>query len=408
MTDVFEITGTVTLARHEGRFLKSGGDWIFDNEIADISADAADGSLVQVKDFDGYDMGAGFINRRSKITVRMLTRGHERPDAALFAARVRSCIEGRRVYSDLSCCRLIFGEADGFPGLVADLYSGYLVCQITALGMERLFPAILPLIREELAAAGTPVKGVLLRNDEKVREKEGLPLEKKFAGEAFDTRVPIVENGVKYIVDVMDGQKTGFFLDQKENRAAVQRLVGGLKKTKESVRVLDCFTHTGSFALNAARAGATQVLAVDASDLAIAQARENAEMNGWADRVQFLTADVFDFLPQQVQEKELYDLVILDPPAFTKSRNSVKAASRGYRQINSDGMRLVAPGGYLATCTCSHFMEPELFRKTIAEAAHIAHRRLSQVYSGTQAPDHTYLWGLSESLYLKFYIFRLD
>ena len=274
--------------------------------------------------------------------------------------------------------------------------------------MERLFPAILPLIREELAAAGTPVKGVLLRNDEKVREKEGLTLEKKFAGEAFDTRVPIVENGVKYIVDVMDGQKTGFFLDQKENRAAVQRLVGGLKKTKESVRVLDCFTHTGSFALNAARAGATQVLAVDASDLAIAQARENAEMNGWADRVQFLTADVFDFLPQQVQEKELYDLVILDPPAFTKSRNSVKAASRGYRQINSDGMRLVAPGGYLATCTCSHFMEPELFRKTIAEAAHIAHRRLSQVYSGTQAPDHTYLWGLSESLYLKFYIFRLD
>jgi 23S rRNA (cytosine1962-C5)-methyltransferase len=408
MADMFEITGTVTLKEHEGRFLKSGGDWIYDNEIASASSGVTDGALVQVHDFDGYLMGTGYINRRSKITVRMLTRGDEKAEAELFAARVRSCIEGRKAYSDLSCCRLIFGEADGFPGLVADLYSGYLVCQITALGMERLFPAILPVIREELAAAKVPVKGVLLRNDEKVREKEGLPLEKKFAGEAFDTRVPIVENGVKYIVDVMDGQKTGFFLDQKENRAAVQRLVAGMAGTKEKVRVLDCFTHTGSFALNAARGGAAQVLAVDASDLAVAQAQENARINGVSDRVQFLTADVFDFLPQQVREGKQYDLVVLDPPAFTKSRNSVKAAARGYRQINSDGMRLVVPGGYLATCTCSHFMDPELFQKTIAEAAHIAHRRLSQVYAGTQAPDHTYRWGMSESLYLKFYIFRLD
>lgn len=408
MEDVFAITGTVTIKEREGRFLKSGGDWLYDNEIASVSPGAADGALVQVKDFDGYLMGTGYINRRSKITVRMLTRGEERPDSGLFASRVRSCIRGRRVYSDLSCCRLLFGEADGFPGLVADLYSGYLVCQITALGMERLFPAILPVIRQELAAAGVAVKGVLLRNDEKVREKEGLALEKKFSGEAFDTRVPIVENGVKYIVDVMDGQKTGFFLDQKENRRAVQRLVAGLAGIKEDVRVLDCFTHTGSFALNAARAGATQVLAVDASDLAIAQAQENARINGVSDRVTFLTEDVFDFLPQQVQAGKQYDLVILDPPAFTKARSSIKAAARGYRQINSDGMQLVAPGGYLATCTCSHFMDPELFRKTIEQAAHIAHRRLSQVYFGTQAPDHTYRWGMSESLYLKFYIFCLD
>ena len=408
MADVFEITGTVTLKEREGRFLKSGGDWVYDNEIAAVSSGVTDGGLVQVQDFDGYVMGVGFINRRSKITVRMLSRRDAKPDAALFAARVRACVQERRVVSDLTCCRLIFGEADGFPGLVADLYSGYLVCQITALGMERLFPALLSIIREELAQAGVALKGVLLRNDEKVREKEGLPLEKKFVGDAFGTRVPIVENGVNYIVDVMDGQKTGFFLDQKENRAAVQKLVKGLTSVKSDVSVLDCFTHTGSFALNAAKAGAAHVLAVDASDLAIDQAMENAKLNGAENKVNFLTADVFDFLPQQLQEKKQYDLVILDPPAFTKSRNSVKAAARGYRQINSDGMRLVAPGGYLATCTCSHFMDPELFKKTVAEAAHIAHRQLSQVYFGTQAPDHTYRWGMSESLYLKFYIFHLD
>lgn len=408
MANVYDISGTVRIRKGEGRYLKSGGDWVYDNEIAHVDESVQDGSLVRVEDFDGYFLGTGFINRRSKITVRLLTRKQKEINDDFFTARARSCVAGRKVVSDPACCRLIFGEADGFPGLVVDRYGETLVCQITALGMERLFPAILPLLKSVLEEEGLPVKGVLLRNDEKVRLKEGLPLEKKFIGQPFDTQVPIVENGVNYFVDVLNGQKTGFFLDQKENRLAVQRLVRGLTHIQSSVRVLDCFTHTGSFALNAAKAGANDITAVDASQLAIEQAQENAKANGAEDLVHFKTADVFEFLPQQVEEGQHYDLVILDPPAFTKSRNSIKAAARGYRQINSDGMRLVRPGGYLATCTCSHFMEPELFRKTILEAAHLAHRRLSQVYFGTQAPDHTYLWQLSESLYLKFYIFRLD
>ena len=394
-------TGTVRLKKGEGRFLKAGGAWIYDNEIDTVTGEPADGTLVKVEDFDGYEMGTGFINSRSKIRVRMMTRKKgQTVGRALIAKRVADCINYRRHTVDMGSCRLIFGEADFLPGIVVDKFSDVLVVQSLALGIDRFKLDIVEELKLQLEQLGMPIRGVYERSDAKVRTQEGMERIKGFIGEPFDTKVPIVENGVKYIVDVADGQKTGFFLDQKNNRASIHKLCPDAK-------VLDCFTHTGSFALNAGIAGAKSVLGVDASDLAVAQAEENARLNGLEDTVKFQEADVFELLPELEKQGEQFDVVILDPPAFTKSRNSVKNAVKGYREINLRGMKLVRDGGYLATCSCSHFMTPELFTQTIKEAAANVHKRLRQVEYRTQAPDHPFLWAADESLYLKFYIFQV-
>ena len=275
-----------------------------------------------------------------------------------------------------------------------------LVVQSLALGIDRLKERIISLLKEVMAEDGITIRGVYERSDAKVRRQEGMELYKGFLGAPFDTKVEIEENGVRYMVDVCDGQKTGFFLDQKYNRLAVQRLC-------QDAKVLDCFTHTGSFALNAGLGGAKNVLGVDASELGVEQARENARLNHMEDRVEFLCADVFDLLPELERKGEQYDVVILDPPAFTKSRNSVKNAIKGYREINMRGLKLVKDGGFLATCSCSHFMTYELFTQTIQQAAKSAHKRLRQVEYRTQAPDHPILWAADESYYLKFYIFQV-
>ena len=391
----------VTLKKGEGRTLKAGGMWVYDNEIASVTGEFEEGDIVAVQDFDGYFMGYGFINTRSKITVRLMSRRREHPvNEALIRSRVEDAWNYRKAVTDTGCCRLIFGEADFLPGIVIDKFSDVLVVESLALGIDRLKPLILEAVKDVLARNGIAIRGIYERSDSKIRLKEGMERFKGFIGEPFDPKVEIEENGVRYLVNVAEGQKTGFFLDQKYNRAAVARLCPGKK-------VLDCFTHTGSFALNAGKAGAASVLGVDASDLGIEQARENAVLNHLEDRVQFQCADVFDLLPRLEEQGEQYDVVILDPPAFTKSRSSIKNAVKGYREINLRGMRLVKDGGFLATCSCSHFMDPELFARTIREAAHGAHRRLRQVEFRTQACDHPILWAADESYYLKFYIFQV-
>ena len=391
----------VTLKKGEGRMLKSGGLWIFDNEIASILGSFEDGDIVAVHDFDGYGLGKGFINRNSKIRVRMMTRNrHQEIDEAFLKMRVQEAWDYRKKVSDTGSCRVIFGEADFLPGLVIDKFSDVLVVQSLALGIDRLKDQIVELLKEVLAADGIKIRGVYERSDAKVRRQEGMELYKGFIGEAFDTNVEIEENGVRYMVDVKDGQKTGFFLDQKYNRKAIQHLC-------KDAKVLDCFTHTGSFALNAGYGGAKEVTGVDASELAVEQAILNSKLNGMEDRVKFICRDVFELLPELEEKGEKFDVVILDPPAFTKSRNSVKNAVKGYREINLRAMKLVRDGGFLATCSCSHFMTYELFTQTIHQAARNVHKRLRQVEYRTQAPDHPILWAAEESYYLKFYIFQV-
>jgi 23S rRNA (cytosine1962-C5)-methyltransferase len=395
-------TAIVRIKKGEGRSLKAGGMWIFDNEIDTITGDYTNGDIITVQDFDGYCMGRGFINTNSKITVRMMTRKKDvEINEDFIEMRVRNAWEYRKTTVDTSSCRIIFGEADFLPGIVVDKFSDVLVVESLALGIDRLKPVILEKLKNILAEDGIMIRGIYERSDAKVRLQEGMERFKGFIGEPFDTKVEITENDVKYLVDVEDGQKTGFFLDQKYNRLAIKRLC-------REKRVLDCFTHTGSFALNAGMAGAKEVIGVDASELGVAQARENAELNGLSDRVSFRCADVFEFLPELEKDGEKFDVVILDPPAFTKSRNSVKNAVKGYREINIRGLKLVKDGGYLATCSCSHFMTPELFTKTIREAAVSAHKRLRQVEYRTQSADHPILWsGDENSYYLKFYIFQV-
>ncbi len=398
---IYEATAVVVLKRGEGRTLKNGGLWIYDNEIQSVMGNCEDGDIVIVRDFDGYPMGKGFINRKSKITVRMLSRDREQEiDTDFLRMRVRNAWEYRKKVIDISSCRVIFGEADFLPGLVIDKFEDVLVVESLALGIDRLKTVIIDILKEILADDGIIIRGVYERSDAKVREKEGMSRTKGFIGEPFDTKVEISENGVKYIVDVEDGQKTGFFLDQKENRKAIHKLC-------RDAEVLDCFTHTGSFALNAGIAGAKHVTGVDASELAVAQATENAALNGLSDTVKFICEDVFELLPRLEQEGRKYDVVILDPPAFTKSRNSIKNAVKGYREINLRGMKLVKDGGFLVTCSCSHFMDYELFTKTIHQAANNVHKRLKQVEFKTQAPDHPILWAADESYYLKFYVFQV-
>lgn len=390
-----------TLKKGEGRTIKAGGLWVYDNEIDKTEGEFAEGDVVAVRDFDGFFLGYGFINTRSKITIRLLSRKEEAViDEAFMEQRVRDAWEYRKKTVDTGSCRVIFGEADFLPGIVIDKFSDVLVVESLALGIDRWKLVIVEAVKRILAQDGILIRGVYERSDAKVRLQEGLERFKGFIGQAFDTRVEIQENGVRYIVDVEDGQKTGFFLDQKNNRAAIHRFCRG-------ARVLDCFTHTGSFALNAGLAGAASVLGVDASMLAVEQARQNAVLNGLEDRVQFVCEDVFELLPRLEGSGQRYDVVILDPPAFTKSRSSVKNAVKGYREINLRGLKLVRNGGFLVTCSCSHFMTQELFARTIREAAGGAHRRLRQVEFRTQSCDHPILWAADQSYYLKFYIFQV-
>ena len=391
----------VILKKGEGRSLKAGGAWVYDNEIASVEGAYENGDVIAVHDFDGYYMGCGYINTKSKITVRLLTRKKGAViDAAFMERRVRDAWAYRKQAVDISSCRLIFGEADFLPGIVVDKFADVLVVESLALGIDRWKTVIVEALKKVLAEDGILIRGVYERSDSKVRLREGMERSKGFIGEAFDTKVEIEENGVRYIVDVEDGQKTGFFLDQKNNRAAVRRFCKGGS-------VLDCFTHTGSFALNAGMAGAQRVLGIDASQAAVDQAKENARLNRLEERVHFRCADVFELLPELERDGEKYDMVILDPPAFTKSRNSVKNAVKGYREINLRGMKLVRDGGFLATCSCSHFMDPELFAKTLREAATGARKQLRQVEFRTQGPDHPILWAADETYYLKFYIFQV-
>lgn len=417
----------VTLKKGEGRTIKAGGAWIFDNEIDTIVGTFTNGDIVTVHDFDGYPMGKGFINQNSKIRIRMMTRHADQEiDTEFLRMRVQNAWDYRKQVMeggndrvsgvdeaektipgigttgrpDLNCCRVIFGEADFLPGLVVDKYADVLVVECLALGMEQFKETIVSILKETLLADDIKIRGVYERSDANERKKEGLPKVKDFIGEEFDTNVEIVENGVRYMVDVVNGQKTGFFLDQKYNRLAMQRICKGKK-------VLDCFTHMGTFALNAGIAGASDVTGLDISEYAVQQAQANAKLNHLEDTVHFRCANVLDELPKLAAAGEKYDVVILDPPAFTKSRQATKNAIKGYREINMKGLKLVKDGGYLATCSCSHFMTQELLAKTVKEAAKATHKRLRQVEFRTQAADHPILWAADESYYLKFFIFQV-
>lgn len=417
----------VTLKKGEGRTIKTGGAWIFDNEIDTIVGTFTNGDIVTVHDFDGYPMGKGFINQNSKIRIRMMTRHADQEiDTEFLRMRVQNAWDYRKQVMaggndrvlgveeaekmlpgigttgrpDLNCCRVIFGEADFLPGLVVDKYADVLVVECLALGMEQFKETIVSLLKETLLADDIKIRGVYERSDANERKKEGLPKVKDFIGEEFDTNVEIVENGVHYMVDVVNGQKTGFFLDQKYNRLAMQHICKGKK-------VLDCFTHMGTFALNAGIAGASDVTGLDISEYAVQQAQANAKLNRLEDTVHFRCANVLDELPKLAAAGEKYDVVILDPPAFTKSRQATKNAIKGYREINMKGLKLVKDGGYLATCSCSHFMTQELLAKTVKEAAKATHKRLRQVEFRTQAADHPILWAADESYYLKFFIFQV-
>ena len=395
------MSAIVTLKKGEGRTIKAGGAWIFDNEIDTITGRFKNGEVVTVHDFDGYPMGKGFINQNSKIRIRMMTRKPDQEiDESFLKMRVKNAWEYRKTTVDTSSCRIIFGEADFLPGLVIDKYEDVLVVECLALGMEQFKETIVNFLKEILAEDGIKIRGVYERSDANERTKEGLSKVKGFIGDAFDTNVEIVENGVHYMVDVANGQKTGFFLDQKDNRLAMQRICKGKK-------VLDCFTHMGTFALNAGIAGAVDVTGLDISEYAVSQAEANARLNHLENTVHFRQANVLDELPKLAQAGEKYDVVILDPPAFTKSREATKNAIKGYREINMKGLKLVKDGGYLATCSCSHFMTQDLLAKTVKEAAKATHKRLRQVEFRTQAPDHPILWAADESYYLKFYIFQV-
>ena len=395
------MSAIVTLKKGEGRTIKAGGAWIFDNEIDTITGRFKNGEVVTVHDFDGYPMGKGFINQNSKIRIRMMTRKPDQEsDESFLKKRVKNAWEYRKTTVDTSSCRIIFGEADFLPGLVIDKYEDVLVVECLALGMEQFKEIIVNFLKEILAEDGIKIRGVYERSDANERTKEGLSKVKGFIGDAFDTNVEIVENGVHYMVDVANGQKTGFFLDQKYNRLAMQRICKGKK-------VLDCFTHMGTFALNAGIAGAVDVTGLDISEYAVSQAEANARLNHLENNVHFRQANVLDELPKLAQAGEKYDVVILDPPAFTKSREATKNAIKGYREINMKGLKLVKDGGYLATCSCSHFMTQELLAKTVKEAAKATHKRLRQVEFRTQAPDHPILWAADESYYLKFFIFQV-
>ncbi|BDF68248.1 SAM-dependent methyltransferase [Oscillospiraceae bacterium] len=400
----------VTITKKGQRAIEGGHPWVYEGEVLSCPGDAPNGAIVDVLGEKGTWLGAGLLSLQSKIRVRLLSRNaNDAFDDGFWLRRFQYAWAYRKTVlapEDLACCRVVFGEADALPGLTVDRFGDVLVTQTLSYGMEqrkaRLFPLLVKALRED----GQDIRCVYERDDEALRDKEGLPQGKGFfplPGEEIPTGTvtEIVENGVKYAVDFENGQKTGFFLDQKLNRRAVARLARGK-------RVLDCFTHTGSFALNAALGGAEKVTAVDVSEAAVALARENARRNGVSDRMECMAADVFDLLPRLAQEKRRdWDFIILDPPAFTKSRRTADQAARGYKEINYRAMKLLPRGGYLATCSCSHFMEEHRFAGVVAAAARDAGVQLRQIEARQQAPDHPILWGVPETNYLKFYLFQV-
>ena len=400
----------VTITKKGQRAIEGGHPWVYEGEVLSCPGDAPNGAIVDVLGEKGTWLGAGLLSLQSKIRVRLLSRNaNDAFDDGFWLRRFQYAWAYRKTVlapEDLACCRVVFGEADALPGLTVDRFGDVLVTQTLSYGMEqrkaRLFPLLVKALRED----GQDIRRVYERDDEALRDKEGLTQGKGFfplPGEEAPTGTvtEIVENGVKYAVDFENGQKTGFFLDQKLNRRAVARLARGK-------RVLDCFTHTGSFALNAALGGAEKVTAVDVSEAAVALARENARRNGVSDRMECMAADVFDLLPRLAQEKRRdWDFIILDPPAFTKSRRTADQAARGYKEINYRAMKLLPRGGYLATCSCSHFMEEHRFAGVVAAAARDAGVQLRQIEARQQAPDHPILWGVPETNYLKFYLFQV-
>ena len=383
---------------HKGKNKKAenGRPWIYVDEIDEYDGDYENGDIVEVYNHKHYFIGKGYINDRSKITIRIMTHDkNEEIDRDFFKKRFKMAWDYRKTVIDTSSCRFIFGEADLLPGLTVDKFEDCYVIQISTLGMDKYRDIIVDLLVNEYGA-----KGVYERSDIATREIEGLEQTKGFLTEPFDTNVLITENGVKYIVDLENGQKTGFFLDQKENRAAIHRIC----KDKD---VLDCFTHTGSFALNAGIAGAKSVLGIDVSHRAVDCATSNSELNHLQDVVKFECQNALDVLAAWSKEGRQFDVVILDPPAFTKSRNTIRNAQKGYREINLRGIKMVKPGGYFVTCSCSHYMSEELLKTTIREAARDAHRTLRQVEFRTQSADHPILWNSDESYYLKFFVFQV-
>lgn len=391
------------------RWVDGGHPWVYESDVASVEGEPENGALVDAVSEKGKYLGTGFLSEQSKIRVRLISRNaNDSFDEAFWRRRIRYAWDYRKAVmgEDVSCCRVIFGEADGFPGLTVDRFNDLLVTQTLSVGMERIKPLIFPLLVEVLRQDGAEIRGLFERNDVALREREGLAQGKGwFPLPGLSTPgspvTEICENGVYYGVDVENGQKTGFFLDQKYNRRAVAQLAKGR-------RVLDCFTHTGSFALNAAMGGAEGVTAVDVSADAVAMARANAERNGFGDRMAFLCADVFELLPRlEEQGKKPFDFIILDPPAFTKSRETADSAERGYKEINHRAMRLLPRGGYLATASCSHFMPAERFERMLCVAARDAKVELRQIEARQQAPDHPILWNVPETAYLKFYLFQV-
>ena len=389
--------------------LVGGHPWVYEGEVTGLSGPVSDGQLVDVISRRGSWLGCGFFNSRSRIRVRVLSRNpNDRFDRAFWRRRIQYAWDYRKTVmgpEDSRCCRVIFGEADGFPGLTVDRFESVLVAQVLCLGMELIKEELFSLLLEVLRSDGQDVVGVYERNDVAIRELEGMEQGKGWhpvdGEKAPDfTAVDIEENGIRYTVDFENGQKTGFFLDQKYNRQAVAKLARGRT-------VLDCFTHTGSFALNAARGGAKHVTAVDVSEFAVACARENARRNGLSDVMECVAANVFALLPQLEQQPKRYDFIILDPPAFTKSRKTTQRAMTGYKGINYRAMRLLPRGGYLATCSCSHFATEELFLKMLRSAAKDAGVQLRQIEARQQCCDHPILWGVEETNYLKFYLFQV-
>ncbi len=392
------------------RAIKGGHPWVFADEVTAVSGVYENGDIVDVYSQKERYLGSGFINDNSKIRVRLVSRNaNDRFEPAFWERRVRYAFEYRRTVmgADFSNCRLIFGEADQFPGLTVDRFGSVLVTQTLSLGIERLKDIIFPAMVRVLREMGESIDCIYERNDVAIRNKEGLSQGKGFyvwedLKTESDGHAEIVENGIRYDVDYINGQKTGFFLDQKYNRLAAAKIAKGKK-------VLECFTHTGSFGLNAAMGGAEKVTSVDISADAIALAEENARRNGLSDKIDYVCADVFELLTDMANrgEKGNYDMIILDPPAFTKSSATVKNAIRGYKEINLKAMKLLPRGGYLATCSCSHFMTDELFRKMLHDAAFDAGVSLRQIEARQQGPDHPILWNVPETDYLKFYIFQV-
>ena len=389
--------------------LTGGHPWVYEGEVTAVDGAAEDGGLVDVVSRRGSWLGCGFYNSRSKIRVRLVSRNaNDDFSDAFWERRIRYAWEYRKTVmgeTDSRCCRVIFGEADLFPGLTVDRFESVLVTQTLSLGMERIKSRLFPLLTKVLREDGQDIRGIYERNDVAIRELEGMAQGKGWyplPGETppSQTTVDIVENGIRYTVDFENGQKTGFFLDQKYNRLAVSRLAKGRT-------VLDCFTHTGSFALNAARGGAAHVTAVDVSEFAVQCAVENARRNGLDGVMDCMAANVFDLLPQLEKQPRKYDFIILDPPAFTKSRKTVASAMTGYKEINYRAMKLLPRGGYLATCSCSHFATEELFIKMLRSAARDAGVQLRQIEARQQCADHPILWGVEETNYLKFFIFQV-